>query len=165
MEISQSYEIQNTLTTQSFTITTTGITKNELSLIQFPPNISYSSTLTPKTRILVAYKAIFTAKYIQALHWNIPIVSADYLYDLTANFKKYEIKPFQGARFATSGVQSDIYANYFILMGAKYDSNCSIFIDFLICDNIDSEKFNFCKKYDIPIISTSDVFKGDFSLI
>jgi len=162
--MTQSYEIQDTPTLQKILITTTGISKTELDLIDLPQNIILNSTLTPKTKLLITYKAIFTEKYIQALHWNIPIVSSDYLYDLTSNYKKYELKIFQGATFSTSGVHEDIFANFFIALGAKYEPNCNIFIDFLICDNSDSEKYNFCQKYDIPIIKTCDVFRNNYTV-
>ncbi|ELA41612.1 uncharacterized protein VICG_01360 [Vittaforma corneae ATCC 50505] len=76
----------------------------------------------------------------------------------------FEIKPFQGAVFTTSGISEEIYNNYFILLGAKYEPNCSIFTDFLVCDNEDSEKYKFCKKYEIPVIKTSQVFSGNYSL-
>lgn len=163
MENTHSVEIENT-PRQKITITTTGISKYELSCLKVPEHIIISHCLTPKTRFLVTYKAIFTDKYIQAIHWNIPIVSTGFLYDLDSNYKKYEIKPFQGAIFNTSGITDEIYANYLIQIGAKYETNCSIFIDFLVCDNTNSEKYKFCSKYNIPIVKTSQIFKSDFSI-
>lgn len=163
MEISQSFEIENT-PVQKFSIATTAISEAELSLVDLPPHITLSPALTPKTRVLITYKAVFTEKYVQALKWNIPIVSANYLYDLSSNYKKYELKPFQGARFSTSGIGEEIYGNYFVLLGAKYEPNCTIFIDFLVCDGTDSEKYKFCLKYNIPVVKTSEVFKGDYSI-
>lgn len=163
MEISQSFEIENT-PIQKFSIATTAISEDELALIDLPPHISLCSTLTPKARLLVTYKAVFTEKYVQALKWKIPIVGANYLYDLHSNYKRYELRPFQGALFSTSGIGEEIYSNYLVLLGAKYEPNCTIFIDFLICDNTDSEKYKFCQKYSIPIVKTSEVFGGNYSV-
>jgi len=163
LPLSQSFEIQNTQNT-TFQIATTALTQLELSTVELPPNITISHTLTPKTRFLVTYKAVFTEKYIQALHWNIPIVNTQFLHNITSNYKAFEIRPFQGAVFSTSGISDEIYNNYFILLGARYEPNCSVFIDFLICDNEDSEKYTFCRKYEIPVIRTSQVFTGDYTI-
>lgn len=163
MDRSQSFEIQNTQNI-SYQIATTALTDMEISTIELPPNVSISSVLTPKTRFLVTYKAVFTEKYIQALLWNIPIVTSQFLYDPTLNYKAFEMRPFQGAVFTTSGISDETYNNYFILLGAKYEQNCTIFIDFLVCDNEDSEKYRFCRKYEIPIIKTSQVFSGNYVL-
>lgn len=163
MDKSQGFEIQNTQNV-NFSISTTAITESELSLIDLPQGITISPTLTPKTRFLITYKAVFTEKYIQALIWNIPILNPEFLFNITANFKNYEMKPFQGAVFTTSGVSDEIFNNYFVLLGAIYEPNCSIFIDFLICDNEDSEKYKFCIKYEIPVIKTSQVFSNNYSL-
>lgn len=163
MEIIQSFEIEDTPKSK-ISIATTGISKIEISALSLPVNYVLSPTLTPKTRFLVTYKAIFTEKYVQALHWNIPILNSNFLYDITGNYKKYQMKPFQGALFTTSGIDDEIYSNYFTLLGAKYESNCTIFIDFIICDQIDTEKYKFCLKYGIPVIKTDDVFKNDYSL-
>lgn len=163
MEISQSFEIEGT-PVQKFSIATTAVSEAELSLIDLPSHITLSPTLTPRTRMLLTYKAVFTGKHVQALKWNIPVVSVNYLYDLGSSYKKYELKPFQGALFSTSGISEEIYSNYFVLLGAKYEPNCTIFIDFLVCDGVDSEKYRFCVKYGIPVVKTSDVFKGDYSI-
>ena len=162
MDRSQSFEIQNTQNTH-FQVPTTALTQAELSTVELPSYITISPTLTPKSRVLVSYKAVFTDKYIQALQWNIPIVNSQFLYSLNSHHKAFEMKPFQGAVFTTSQVTEEIYSNYFVLLGAKYEPNCSIFVDFLICDNEDSEKYDFCRKYEIPIIKTSQVFSGDYS--
>lgn len=163
MDRSQSFEIQNTQNV-TYQISTTAITETELSIVELPPHIHLSPTLTPKTHFLVAYKAVFTDKYIQALLWKIPIVNSRFLYSPGTNYKAFEMKPFQGVVFSTSGIADEIYSNYFILLGAVYEQNCSIFVDFLICDNENSEKFNFCKKYEIPVIKTSQVFGGNYRM-
>lgn len=162
-ERNQSFDIQNTYNIP-FQIAVTALTELELSTVELPPNITISHVLTPKTRFLVTYKAVFTEKYVQALHWNIPIVNTQFLHNISANFKTFEMKPFQGAVFSTSGISDEIYCNYFILLGAKYEPNCSIFVDFLISDNQDSEKYAFCRKYKIPVIKTSQVFTDDYSI-
>lgn len=57
-----------------------------------------------------------------------------------------------------------------MLLGAKYQPNVSIFIDFLVIenpqndDNSINEKLNFCKRYGIPIINSKDAFEDDYSL-
>ncbi|KAM0680077.1 DNA topoisomerase 2-binding protein 1 [Glugoides intestinalis] len=163
MEISQSFEIQNT-PAHEIQIATTAISRMELSAVELPQSIALSPTLTPRTRFLVTYKAVFTEKYIQALLWNIPIVNCMFLYNPTANYKQFEMKAFQGAIFTTSGISDETYINYFVLLGAVYEPNCTIFIDFLICDNQESEKYKFCEKYEIPIIKTSKAFSNDYML-
>lgn len=162
LELSQEFAIENT-PASDFWVCTTGISRNELSLIKCPQNIRMQRKLSPNTQILVTYRATFTEKYAQALNWHIPIVSSQFLYDLQGCHTRYKILPFSGSRFSTSAISSEIYANYFILLGAKYEQNCSIFIDFLICDDVSTEKYLFCKKYNIPIIPTANVFKNNYS--
>lgn len=145
-------------------ISTTGISKLELSCIESISDYTLSPILTPQTKALVTYKAVFTEKYIQALIWNIPIVSIAYLYDSSASLKKYELNPFQGAIFSSSSVSEDIFINYLTQSGAVYEPNVSIYIDFLISDNEDSEKSKFCIKYGIPIIKTTQIFSNSFDL-
>lgn len=145
-------------------ISTTGITKLEASCFDLPPEFILSSVLTPQTKALVTYKALFTEKHLQALIWNIPIIYISYLYDPSACMKKYELKPFQGAIFSSSGVSEEIFINFLTQNGAIYEPNVSIYIDFLISDNEDSEKSKFCLKYGIPIIKTSQIFSNNFIL-
>lgn len=161
--ISQEYFIENT-PLPTLNICTTGLSKAELERIQFPAHIKLQTKLTPNTQLLVTYRAILTAKYIQALKWHIPIVSINFLYDAFTNYKKYEFLPLSGTRFSTSAITNEIYSNYLILLGATYEPNCSIFVDFLVCDDSGTEKYLFCQKYNIPIIRTKDVFQNKFEL-
>lgn len=145
-------------------ISTTGISKLELSCIELSSDNSISPILTPQTKALVMYKALFTEKHIQALIWNIPIVYISYLYNHNSSLKAYELKAFQGATFSSSRVTDEIFINYFIQLGAVYEPNVSIYIDFLISDDEASEKSKFCSKYGIPIIKTSQVFSNQYNL-
>lgn len=163
MSASQSYSFENTPNPLTY-ICTTGISKIEQSILALPPNIILQDRLTPRTHLLVAYKYTGTEKYMQALCWGIPIVSVRFLYDLSSNYKKYELRRFEGAIFSTSGIADGIYANYYSLLGAKYQPNCSAFVDFLVFESPDSEKYKFCKKYSIPAISTGDAFKSEYAL-
>ncbi|ORE00061.1 ANR32 [Hepatospora eriocheir] len=145
------------LSTQTVLISTTGLSTEEVEL--YNENYKIDKKLTPQTAYLVSYKAIFTEKYIQALKWNIPIVRIDYF-----NNSVVPIKKFESVLFTTSGINNPIFANYIIANGGVYQPNCSIYIDFLICDDSNLEKYKFCKKYNIPIINTADIFSDNYKL-
>jgi len=162
MDLSQTYATENAANI-NIIVCTTGITSLEKACLNLPQNIHINASLTPKTQILVTYKCTFTEKYIQALGWNIPIVSSAYLYNTKSSYLEYQMKPFEGAKFSTSGITNESYSNYFILLGATYEPNCTIFIDFLITNNESSEKYKFCKKYGIPVIFDTEIYTMDHS--
>lgn len=152
----------------------TGISNIELEIAQGSPK--FHNRMTEATKCLMTYKCIFTEKYIHALKTNTPIMSVDTVYSdskglmITQSIQvetgRYhqskKLAKFEGALFTTSGIANPLYANYFVLNGAIFEPNCSIYTDFLICDNESSEKYHFCKKYKIPIIRTCDIFTSNY---
>lgn len=192
MERSQSFSIDTTPAPVVY-VCTTGISKIERGLLELPANIVLQDVLTPQTQYLVAYRFRGAAKHAQALRWGIPVVGIGFLYDPGSDYRKYELRPFEGALFSTSGVADGRYANYFALLGAVYQPNVSVFIDFLVsggcdgeedkengaeeklnrakaCDGANSkqqpvaEKVLFCTKYGIPTVRTADAFGTDYDL-
>lgn len=161
MDMGLSYSMEKT-PIKNIYYCTTGISRTEKFLLDLPSHIILQDKLTPNTQWLITYKFIGTAKYAQALKWDIPIVSIKYLYDITAYYKKYELRPFEGALFSTSGISDNAYGNYYSLLGCKYQPNVSIFIDFLVADDKDTEKYKFCQKYAIPTIHTENVFTTNY---
>ncbi len=152
----------------SFTslISTTGLHQNELDVYELS-DATLIRTLSPDTTFLVSYKAILTEKYVQALAWKVPILRINSLYSKNGNLSEFKtclMRKFEGAVFTTSGISNSIYSNYFVANGAYYEPNCSIYTDFLICDDENTEKYKFCHKYNIPIISTADVFSNKYEL-
>lgn len=164
----------------------TGITEDELVAFEILDDENrefneFKNVLSNKTKYLVTYKAIFTKKYVEALKINIPVLSIESFFDVNktqtpvksnnysfgetqkcSNIKR--ISKFEHSVFSTSGISNPIYANYFILQGAKFDPSCNLFLDFLICEGSTSEKYIFCKNNNIPIIRTEDVFKNNFEI-
>ncbi|KAI4291233.1 hypothetical protein PAPHI01_0507 [Pancytospora philotis] len=145
-------------------ICTTGISQIERELFVLPKNVELQTQLDTNTTYLVTYKFRGSEKYIQAQKWGVPILSVGYMYNLAAHYKKYELKPFEGALFATSGISESVYANYYGLCGAKCQANASVFLDFLVGDDPDTEKARFCAKYGIPVIGTERAFGCSYEI-
>ncbi|EDQ31275.1 Dolichyl-phosphate-mannose--protein O-mannosyl transferase [Enterocytozoon bieneusi H348] len=146
----------------------TGITKDELVLLNITEN-KFLNIFTNNTTQLITYKCIFTKKYIQALKIKLPIISIDFFHinslsNTCGIMQIKKLRPFEGAVFSTSNITNPLYGNYFVLNGAFFEPNCSIVIDFLICDEQNSSKYLFCKEHNIPIIHTSDVFTNKYDL-
>lgn len=146
----------------------TGITEDELSLLNMNENV-FSNVFTSNTMRLITYKCVFTKKYIQALKINLPIMSIDSFHidslsNTCGSVQIKKLRPFEGAIFTTSNITNPLYGNYFVLNGAFFEPNCSTVIDFLICDEQNSNKYLFCKEHNIPIIHTTDVFTNKYDL-
>ncbi|KAF9762819.1 SMC5-SMC6 complex localization factor protein 1 [Nosema granulosis] len=163
MNVSQEFEIDETQKPKIF-VTTTGITETEKNIIKknLPSNIILEDEMTTLTTYLVCYKALITEKFIQAILWNIKIIKIDWLYDIESNPKKYEMKPLEGLEFSSSEMTNEIFNNYYTLLGASYNENLSISTSFFISNETEGERIDFCTKYNIPVIRSSDVFKNDF---
>ncbi|EOB13814.1 Ankyrin repeat domain-containing protein 32 [Nosema bombycis CQ1] len=163
MITSQEFEIDETQKLKIF-ITTTGISEIEKSIVKktLPTNIILEDELTTLTTYLVSYKAIITDKFVQAMLWNIKIINIDWLYDVESNPKKYEMKPLEGIEFSSSEMTNEIFNNYYTLLGGVHNENLSISTSFFISNEIEGERIDFCKKYNIPVIKPNDVFKNNF---
>lgn len=161
--LTQSLEICNTQA-QRIVVTTTGITQTEIELIKslIPEHIVIQDKLSSSTNYLLTYRCIFTPKYIQAVKWHIPIIRIGWLYDRRQNTSKIQL--FENTVFSTSGISNDIFKNYYIIQGATYSEDVCRTTDFLICEDTENEKAEFCRQYGIPVISPKDVFKNDLSL-
>lgn len=166
MELSQEFDILDTHKSKIF-VTTTGISELEKDKIKknLPSHIILEDDLTPLTTYLISYKSIISNKFIQAMIWNIKFLSIDWLYDFTSNVNKYIMRPLEGIEFSSNDITNDIFINYYTLLGAVYNENLNIFTSFFISNSNEGEKIDFCKKYNIPIITSENIFKNNFKLI
>lgn len=165
MDFDLSFEIQSTFKPSLF-VCTTGISEKEKKLIreQLPGHVILEDTLSTDTNYLITYKAMMTDKYVQALKWGIKILNIRWLYDTDSNTRRYEMLPFEGMSFTTSGISSDIFANYYRLFGASFRKNLTISTDFIIGDSGENDKMEFSEKYGVPIIAPEDVFRNDYGM-
>lgn len=166
MELSQEFDILDTHKSKIF-VTTTGISELEKEKIKkiLPSHIILEDDLTPLTTYLVSYKSIISNKFIQAIMWNIKFVSIDWLYDVASNVNKYLLRPLEGIEFSSSDITNDIFINYYTLLGAVYNENLNVFTGFFISNTLEGEKIEFCKKYDIPILTSENIFKNNFKFL
>lgn len=165
MGFDQDFEIQSTLRPNLF-VCTTGISEEEKRLVRshLPRHVILEDVLTTNTNYLVTYKAMMTDKYIQALKWNIKILSMEWLYDVDGNTKRYEMQPFEGSCFTTSEISNDIFINYYCQLGAAFRRNLTVSTDFLVSSSSSNEKVDFCKKYGIPTVVPEDVFRNNYDV-
>ncbi|WUR05075.1 BRCT domain-containing protein [Vairimorpha necatrix] len=163
---SQEFEIENTHKPKIF-ITTSGISEKEKCLIRkiLPSHIVLEDELTTLTTYLISYKSIISDKFIQAMAWNIKYIKVDWLYDTGSNPNKYILKPLEGIEFSSNDITNDIFINFLSLQGAVYNENLTISTGFFISNVNEGEKIDFCKKHDIPIIRSEEIFKNKYKLI
>lgn len=140
-------------------ICTTGISQTEKQLLKIPGNVVLQDVMDEKTTFIATYKFLGTPKYLIALRDRIKILYIGALYDLGSHYKTYEMRPFEGALFSTSGVREALYINYFTLLKAQYQPHVSIFLDFVIINGEDSEKYKFSRDYGVPTIEMHRVFE------
>ncbi|KAH9411975.1 hypothetical protein HK407_02g04220 [Ordospora pajunii] len=162
-----SFEIQSTFMCRpDVYVCTTGISACEKVLIrsQLPKHVILEDVLSAKVSYLATYKATMTDKYIQALSWNMKIVDVRWLYDVDGAVRRYEMQPFEGASFSTSGLLGDSVVNYHLLLGGIFTENLMISTDFLIAASDDDGKAEFSKRYGIPIVNPDDAFKGVYEI-
>ncbi|KAI5169726.1 hypothetical protein PAEPH01_0947 [Pancytospora epiphaga] len=163
--MSQSKDVHQSYFTESKSslvyICTTGISSTERQLFDLPNSVILQDTLDKNTNFVVTYKFLGTPKYLVALREKIKILYIGALYNLSSHYKSYEMRPFEGALFSTSGIKEALYINYFTLLKAQYQAHASIFLNFLIVNGEGSEKYNFCKEYGIPIINAQKVFEPE----
>ncbi|TBU19383.1 hypothetical protein CWI42_021270 [Ordospora colligata] len=147
-------------------VCTTGVSACEKELIrsQLPKHVILEDVLSEKVNYLATYKATMTDKYVQALGWSMKIVDVRWLYDVDGAIRRYEMQPFEGATFSTSGLLSDSVVNYHLLLGGIFTQNLMISTDFLIASADDDSKVEFSKRYEIPIVNPSDAFKGEYGI-